>query len=398
MKKRKLLHLLVMLLTTVLIIMAVTGCSRNRPEESYTLDEKTYPRDLIITHEMGFQTQQIVADWPWYHTAEELVNACSHIYTGQISDISFEIIDYKTGKPDRDPTSESRNRMIHTIYTISLISNYKGNSPSELSICKIGGLYGYKEKEQNELLRSSRLISENSDSERTIVICDDTSLAIGNEYLFCTYRFADGYDQIINPYQFAHRLDSENAKIIIDYINHGYAEWGNQTVRLTDIKQISVGMTFDEVVSVLGEPVRTIDSNTLIKEWKVEQNHQLTIEFRPKPETVDYGDLNVYTMMVESPHGVVYSTFPFDKRDRKTWFDCFGDRVIEDEDVEKIREGMSFEEIVSIIGKPTKDIGSGAFVMEWDMESNKTLTITFNPAIDSESEGDLIAYRISVRG
>ena len=51
---------------------------------------------------------------------------------------------------------------------------------------------------------------------------------------------------------------------------------------------------------------------------------------------------------------------------------------------------------MSIIGKPTKDIGSGAFVMEWDMESNRTLRITFNPAIDSKSEGDLIAYLISV--
>ena len=95
---------------------------------------------------------------------------------------------------------------------------------------------------------------------------------------------------------------------------------------------------------------------------------------------------------------VAYAAGAFDKNNHETWYDDSCYKKITTSELEKIKEGMSFEEIVSIIGKPTKDIGSGAFVMEWDMESNKTLTITFNPAIDSESEGDLIAYRISVRG
>jgi len=93
---------------------------------------------------------------------------------------------------------------------------------------------------------------------------------------------------------------------------------------------------------------------------------------------------------------VAYAGGAFDKNNHETWYDNSSDKKITASELKKIKEGMSFEEIVSIIGKPTKDIGSGAFVMEWDMESNKTLTITFNPAIDSESEGDLIAYRISV--
>ncbi len=87
---------------------------------------------------------------------------------------------------------------------------------------------------------------------------------------------------------------------------------------------------------------------------------------------------------------------PFDKNNRETWYDTSSNKKITTSDLEKIKEGMSFEEVVSMIGKPNKDVGSGAFVMEWDMESDRTLWITFNPAIDSKSEGDLIAYVISV--
>ncbi|MBQ7172112.1 MAG: hypothetical protein IJR89_07540 [Clostridia bacterium] len=94
--------------------------------------------------------------------------------------------------------------------------------------------------------------------------------------------------------------------------------------------------------------------------------------------------------------GVAYAVGLFDKNNHETWYDNSNNKKITTSDLEKIKEGMSFEEVVSIIGKPTKDIGSGAFVMEWNMESNRTLTITFNPAIDSKSEGDLIAYLISV--
>lgn len=94
--------------------------------------------------------------------------------------------------------------------------------------------------------------------------------------------------------------------------------------------------------------------------------------------------------------GVAYAVGAFDKNNHETWYDNSSNKNVSMSDLEKIKEGMSFEEIVSIIGKPTKDIGSGAFVMEWDMESDRTLTITFNRDVDSENEGDLTAYLIRV--
>ena len=94
--------------------------------------------------------------------------------------------------------------------------------------------------------------------------------------------------------------------------------------------------------------------------------------------------------------GVAYATGVFDLNNHETWYDEAGSRIVTEDEVKSIKKGMSFEEIVSIIGRPKRDVGSGATVMEWDMESNKTLLITFNPVPDSESEGDRIAYVILV--
>ena len=200
--------ILVLVMLTILTLL--TGCS------SKVLND-TYPKDLNISHNSNYQVIKLQPDWPVYHSIEEIVDASTNIYSGYVTDISFDIIDYLTGMSDIDPNSESRNRTIFTVYTISLRNNYKGESPSEIKICKIGGIYGYKENEQYDLLCSSKIIS---DSVVGICVCDDDcTLSIGNEYIFCISRLGGDYDQIINPYQFAHPIDSENAKNIIDFLH-----------------------------------------------------------------------------------------------------------------------------------------------------------------------------------
>ncbi len=94
--------------------------------------------------------------------------------------------------------------------------------------------------------------------------------------------------------------------------------------------------------------------------------------------------------------GMFDNNTAFDKNHHETWYDASSNKRIKTSDVDKIKEGMSFEEIVSLIGKPKRDVGSGAFVLEWDMESDKKLQITFNPMPDRECEGDLVAKLISI--
>ena len=66
----------------------------------------------------------------------------------------------------------------------------------------------------------------------------------------------------------------------------------------------------------------------------------------------------------------------FDKYDYWTWFDDSDDNLISREDADKIKEGMTIEEVVCILGKPKRDVGSGITILEWDMESNEVLSIS----------------------
>lgn len=192
----------------LIIIFVFTGCSSKMLKDSY-------PQDLNVSHDDNFQVFKLYPDWPKYNSIDEIVNASTNVYSGYVTDISFDIIDYSTGMSDNNPNSTSKSRTIFTVYTVSLKTNYKGKSPSEIKICKIGGILGYKENEQYDLLRSSMLIPEGSVG--IYVSDDDCRLAIGNEYLFCISRLSGDFDHIINPYQFAYHIDSENAKSIIKF-------------------------------------------------------------------------------------------------------------------------------------------------------------------------------------
>ncbi len=210
MKQKKTICFFALLFTIAII----AGCSSNRLVNELN---DSYPRDLNVLHDNNFQTIILRPDWPSYSSVEEIVNASTNIYSGYVTDISFDIIDYSTGLSDKSPNSKSSSRTIYTIYTINLKTNYKGESPSEIKICKIGGIYGYKENEQYELLNSSKIIPDGFVG--VFISEDDCNLNIGKEYLFCISRSACDFDYIINPYQFAHSIDSENAKSIIGFLN-----------------------------------------------------------------------------------------------------------------------------------------------------------------------------------
>lgn len=180
----------------------------NAESEEVDLSAETHSEYPIISMHSS-------ADWPWYSTVGEIVDASTEIYSGKITGISFEIVDLTTGKADRSPDIESAHRMLYTLYTVAVTDSYKGETVSEKVICITGGMAGYNEKEQYDLLESSGLLNKYHGIPVTEKI---RSLKIGSEYLFCTARTAGDYDHIINPDQFAYQLDSENAKKIIHFV------------------------------------------------------------------------------------------------------------------------------------------------------------------------------------
>lgn len=44
---------------------------------------------------------------------------------------------------------------------------------------------------------------------------------------------------------------------------------------------------------------------------------------------------------------------------------------------QKVTENMSAHEVYSIMGKPQRDVGSGTFVLEWDLDSGEILKVSF---------------------
>ena len=188
-----------------LVAVIMAGCTNSLNNE--------VPDDLKSkVQKSTHQTILVHADYPVYNSTEEIANAATNIYVGTVKDISFEVIDMKTGKADNSSESLSTSRMLYTVYTISVTDSIKGDNPEEIKICTLGGIAGYNEENQFNKLRSSGLLTKYNGIPITKSKC---SLAVGNKYLFCTSRTVGDYDFVINLTQFAHRIDSDNATAII---------------------------------------------------------------------------------------------------------------------------------------------------------------------------------------
>lgn len=79
-------------------------------------------------------------------------------------------------------------------------------------------------------------------------------------------------------------------------------------------------------------------------------------------------------------------TIILDKDDPNSWFDENKLTLPSEEDIKNIKLGMSIEEIVTILGKPQRDIGSGTFLFEFDLSNGKKLIAGFQNNDEKENE------------
>lgn len=146
-----------------------------------------------------------IIDWDEYQTATEIVNVATNVFTGKVIDISFEIFNIKTGQVDHSSESNKADLLLYTLYVIEVQDNYKGSSPSQLTVKMVGGIESRVE-EQEELCREVGVV-------RPIINGGTTELTINESYIFCTHRYPL-YDAIINMKQFAYPIDSTEAEAI----------------------------------------------------------------------------------------------------------------------------------------------------------------------------------------
>lgn len=90
------------------------------------------------------------------------------------------------------------------------------------------------------------------------------------------------------------------------------------------------------------------------------------------------------------------SEIAFERDNPDTWYSAAQNGGIQDEQADSVEVGMTFTEVVAILGRPQRDIGSGAILAEWDMQSGKKLIVCFNP---SGSDADAaISYHTFIKG
>lgn len=103
--------------------------------------------------------------------------------------------------------------------------------------------------------------------------------------------------------------------------------------------------------------------------------------------SASYGEVSEHACSAE---------IPFDKNNPATWLCAAQNGGIGEDQAEKLEVGMTFTEVVALLGRPQRDIGSGSVLAEWDMQSGKVLTVCFRP---SGTDADAtISYRILIRG
>ena len=168
------------------------------PYDTATLSPDTVSKVSVVN---------VNIDWVIFGTAAELVNTATNVFSGKVVDISFDVLDYDKGIPDMNGSSDNYHREIFTVYTIEVQKNYKGDIGETMKLYVEGGLPGYREEEQCQLVQKANLIGLTYVDKRV-------KLEIGESYLLCVLKLGH-CARIVNMDQFAYYLNSQKANEII---------------------------------------------------------------------------------------------------------------------------------------------------------------------------------------
>lgn len=90
----------------------------------------------------------------------------------------------------------------------------------------------------------------------------------------------------------------------------------------------------------------------------------------------------------------------YNKLDTETYFANPPEKKITRGDIDKLKIGMSFEEVIDILGRPQRDEASGAISFTWDLNKSEKLVAYFERhpqdliSCSSESEFEIIMHTI----
>ncbi len=155
--------------------------SVDTPELNETITAYTY---------VEYETMSF--DWPVYESADELIEACDMVVVGTVTNISFQVLDTRTGKMPESET-EDMYCSLYTIYDIDIIETYKGNSKDKEQVRVIGGLEGAYVTEQ--------LVALGQEQATIFVLEGLIEISEGETYLFMLHQYEDTLPTIVNVEQ-----------------------------------------------------------------------------------------------------------------------------------------------------------------------------------------------------
>ncbi|CVI70612.1 hypothetical protein NDGK_01933 [Clostridiales bacterium CHKCI001] len=168
-------------LCVLIVIMLISLCACGNVETARQTD--------VESSTQAEPTKQImIADYPMYDTAQNLVDAADLVFTGKVENITYEMLDIKMESgPDSITGLEEASSVPYTIFEIKVSNVYKGNVTDETIYLKRPG--------------------GNFD---TIVyeLEGATPINQGEEYLFVAQTFENFYPSLVNVDQAVYDLNA----------------------------------------------------------------------------------------------------------------------------------------------------------------------------------------------
>jgi hypothetical protein len=93
-------------------------------------------------------------DYPYYHNISDLANKANQVFSGRVTNVSFEMLNMMTMQPFKDD-DDTRWAMLCTVYEIEAEKVYEG-TPTTVKLRIEGGITSGFEQEQTALLHGIR--------------------------------------------------------------------------------------------------------------------------------------------------------------------------------------------------------------------------------------------------
>lgn len=192
----------VFVLIAAAVILALRGALQRAVPPEVTESDGTSETFHEPGSESAWEIAQIQADWPYYESTEELIAHSDLIFTGEVTGISFQMLDSRTALPPTDET-DRQDVILYTIYDISVTKQFKGQTESTEQIRIIGGLADSFFEEQLDAL------GENADPVIPVV-AGHPDIQFGETYLFLLAQSGNTLPTPVNMDQSIYRMDGQD--------------------------------------------------------------------------------------------------------------------------------------------------------------------------------------------